>query len=99
MVACPHRQMMPCLNVPSPQPSPKGRGGRNGRTVLEPTLLTPAEVCEKLKLSGAGAVIGDHLPDYDWPADVTLLTGDHATPRAEVLWQLGLRRRESRSVC
>lgn len=34
-------------------------------------------------------VIGDHLPDHDWPADVTLLTGDHATPRAQVLWQLG----------
>ncbi|MFA7236550.1 MAG: tRNA (adenosine(37)-N6)-threonylcarbamoyltransferase complex dimerization subunit type 1 TsaB [Phycisphaeraceae bacterium] len=62
------------------------RDGETWRTELEPALLTPAQVCERTERPLT--VIGDHLPEYDWPADVTLLTGDRATPRAETLWRL-----------
>lgn len=63
------------------------RTGNGWRTKLEPSLLTPAQLCEQAPRPLT--VIGDHLPDYDWPADVTLITDERATPRAEILWQLG----------
>ncbi|MHB1156642.1 MAG: tRNA (adenosine(37)-N6)-threonylcarbamoyltransferase complex dimerization subunit type 1 TsaB [Phycisphaerales bacterium] len=71
---------------PHPNPLPEREREQEWRTVLEPSLLTPAQVCERAERPLT--VIGDHLPDYHWPADVTIITDDRAVPRAEVLWQL-----------
>ncbi len=56
----------------------------------EAALMTPAQVCEAL--NGQGAVVGDHLPEHDWPAGITVLDESLAVPRAEVVWQLGRER-------
>lgn len=54
---------------------------------MEPALLTPQQVCERLPDSFV--LVGDHLPDYDWPASVELLSPDLAIPRSEVVWRMG----------
>lgn len=53
----------------------------------EATLRTPAEVCQRY--AEPFGVIGDHLPDHDWPQRAALLDAALATPRAEVAWRLG----------
>jgi tRNA threonylcarbamoyladenosine biosynthesis protein TsaB len=53
----------------------------------EATLMTPGEVCQRY--AEPFGVIGDHLPDHDWPQRAVLLDAGLATPRAEVAWRLG----------
>jgi tRNA threonylcarbamoyladenosine biosynthesis protein TsaB len=55
--------------------------------LLEPTLMTPAQLCDEA--SAPPAIIGDHLPEYDWPDGSTVLPSRLATPRSEVVWRLG----------
>ena len=63
------------------------RRGDDWTALLAPTLLTPAQLCDQAPRPLA--VIGDHLPDHDWPDDVTLLDPPLAVPRSEMVWQLG----------
>lgn len=56
-------------------------------TRIEPSLLTPGELCERV--DGEVALIADKLPEHDWPARVTLLDRVLATPRSAVVWALG----------
>ena len=53
----------------------------------EAALMTPPEVCERI--ARPAAIVGDHLPEHDWPADVTVFDEALATPRAEVVWRIG----------
>jgi len=55
--------------------------------ILEPTLRAPAALLDQT--DGPLAVIGDKLPDCDWPARVTLLSAEHAVPRASIVLELG----------
>lgn len=55
--------------------------------VTQPTLMMPEELCERVP--GPLDVLGEHLPEHNWPADVTLLDPELAISRAEVVWQLG----------
>jgi len=68
------------------------KGGRcftavfeNGRPILGPALMTPAQLCDDFR----GPILGDHLPDQDWPADVQLLDPALAVPRSESVWRIG----------
>lgn len=55
--------------------------------VIEPTLLTPAQVAEHEPT----AVVGDaHVIDrLDWPGAVERLDVELAVPRSEVVWRIG----------
>jgi tRNA threonylcarbamoyladenosine biosynthesis protein TsaB len=67
------------------------------RPLIEPSLMSPQELLNTAP--GPLAVIGDHLPPFDWPDGVQLLGSDLATPRSEVVWHLGRRlAREGRSA-
>lgn len=55
--------------------------------INEPALRTPDELLADMPRPAL--IIGDHLPDYDWPADVTLMDGPAATPRADIVYALG----------
>ncbi|MBI1370100.1 MAG: tRNA (adenosine(37)-N6)-threonylcarbamoyltransferase complex dimerization subunit type 1 TsaB [Planctomycetes bacterium] len=62
------------------------RGDRWERRI-EPSLLTPGELVEQVP--GELAVIGDHLPEFDWPSGVECLPPALARPRGAVVWRLG----------
>lgn len=55
--------------------------------VIDPTLMTPAELVEKAPRPLA--VVGDHLPPFDWPGDVVCLDPALAEPDSAVTWRLG----------
>jgi tRNA threonylcarbamoyladenosine biosynthesis protein TsaB len=85
------RPAAPCLNLKrqSVFTAVYQRHGDAWRTVLEPALRTGDEL-----LAAAPrplTVIGDPLPEpaHGWPAEVRLITGDEARPRAAHLWRLG----------
>lgn len=54
---------------------------------IGPSLLTPAELCAAT--DRPLAVIGDHLPAFDWPTGVSILDESLATPHSDVVWRLG----------
>lgn len=66
------------------------RNGDTWRLRIGPSLLTPAELCDAA--ARPFGVIGDHLPEHDWPADVTLMNAELATPQSTVVWRLGRER-------
>lgn len=53
----------------------------------EATLMTPAELCERAPRPLA--VIGDKLPEHDWPGGVERLDAELAQPHSDVIWRLG----------
>jgi tRNA A37 threonylcarbamoyladenosine modification protein TsaB len=63
------------------------RDADHWQRVIDPTLMTPAELIQRAKRPLA--VVGDHLPPFDWPGDVECLDGALAEPRSEVAWRLG----------
>lgn len=50
-------------------------------------LLAPGQLLDTV--AGEVAIIGDHLPEFDWPGRVTLLDAELARPRGQVVWHLG----------
>jgi len=63
------------------------RNGDGWQRELDPMLLSPAELVERAERPLA--VIGDHLPDFDWPNDVECLGASLAMPSSAVVWRLG----------
>ncbi len=68
------------------------KGGRcftgifaQGRPVMEPTLMTPSQLCQVYQ----GPLIGDHLPPHDWPGTIHLLDPALAVPDSEQVWRIG----------
>ncbi len=57
------------------------------RKIIDPTLMTPAELCQSAP--APLAVMGDHLPDFDWPGHVELLDRTLAVPTSGVVWRIG----------
>lgn len=57
------------------------------RRMFEPTLMTPAQLCGQAP--SRLAIVGDHLPEFDWPSDVAVLSPRFAVPRSQVVWRLG----------
>ena len=95
LVAVPTLQVV-AANAPAGLPRVavmlNAKGGRcftgifeHGRPTMEPALMTPAQLVEAYR----GPVIGDHLPPYDWPADIRLLDAGLAVPRSDAVWQIG----------
>lgn len=63
------------------------RAGDRWQRVIDPTLMTPAELLERA--ARPLAVVADHLPPFDWPGDVECLDEALAEPRSQVAWRLG----------
>ena len=64
------------------------REGGSWRPLIEPSLLTPAEMLEHAPRPLA--VIADKLPDgTQFPADVQLLNSSLARPRSSAVWAIG----------
>lgn len=84
-----HEQVAVCLNAK------KGncytglfrRAQNDWQPISEPMLCTPADLLEHV--DGPLAVVGDKLPEHDWPDRVTLLPAEYAVPRASVVLALG----------
>ncbi|QNN23701.1 tRNA (adenosine(37)-N6)-threonylcarbamoyltransferase complex dimerization subunit type 1 TsaB [Planctomycetales bacterium ZRK34] len=55
--------------------------------VIDPTLMTPAQLVEQAPRPLA--VVGDNLPPFDWPGDVECLDPSLAEPDSAVMWRLG----------
>ena len=63
------------------------REGGNWQVLLGPDWMSPGHLCEEV--GRPLAVLGDHLPRFEWPSDVECLDQALATPRSEQLWRLG----------
>ena len=56
----------------------------------DPELLTPHQLCDRAPRPLA--VLGAHLPDFEWPDEIEPLDPSLAAPRSEVVWRLGRER-------
>jgi len=63
------------------------RNADDWHRLTNPAVWTPDQLLDEA--DQPLAIIGDKLPDYDWPGEVTILEGEPAVPRAQVVWQLG----------
>jgi tRNA threonylcarbamoyladenosine biosynthesis protein TsaB len=84
-----HRLIAVGLNSKREQMYAAAYERQGGRIIqrLAPELRTASELCEAL--AEPFAVMGDHLPAYDWPSTVTVLPVEAAQPTAGNVWRIG----------
>jgi len=72
----------------------EGEGGaRVIRSSMAATLMRAEEIAERFP--APLLIFSDKLPEYDWPATITIADRDLATPHAGALWGLGEREIEA----
>ena len=62
--------------------------------IVEPSLMTPEDVCDRTG-PDSFVLIGDSLPDFEWPSRIQNLDPSLATPSSRFVWQVGRRMADS----